>query len=201
MVISPRRNKDSFSDIVVLLDIDDTIVGLCEAWCKWLNDTHGTSTKIDDITEWDISKFFPTLTKEQVFAPLHREDFWHHVKPKENAIEYVKKLIDDGFNVYLCTSTDYRNLKPKYEYVIQKYFPFIKWQKVIVSYDKAMIKADFLVDDGVHNLENGSYIKILISAPHNKQYDAEKNGMVRVVDMKDAYSKIHKYASGMVKQK
>ena len=69
-MISPRRNKDSFSDIVVLLDMDDTIVGLCEAWCKRLNDTHGTSTKIDDITEWDISKFFPTLTREQVFARM-----------------------------------------------------------------------------------------------------------------------------------
>ena len=30
-----------------------------------------------------------------------------------------KKLIDKGFNVYLCTSTDYRNIKVKFEKIIE----------------------------------------------------------------------------------
>ena len=37
-----------------------------------------------------------------------------------------------------------------------------------------------LVDDGIHNLERGDYIKLLMSTPHNKSYDAEANGMIRV---------------------
>lgn len=201
MIISPRRNKNSYSDITILVDMDDTIVDLLGAWCYWLNQKYGTHVSVDEVTDWDISKFFPTLTKAEVFEPLHNENFWYYVEPKSKAVEYVKKFIDDGFNVYLCTSTDYRNVKPKYERVILNYFPYIHWQKVIVAYDKAMIKADFLIDDGVHNLENGKYIKVLMTAPHNRKYDAEGNGMIRVSDMEDAYNKIHEIADGMVKRK
>ena len=37
-----------------------------------------------------------------------------------------------------------------------------------------------LIDDGIHNLEGGNYRKILFTAPHNRFYDAEANGMTRV---------------------
>ena len=37
-----------------------------------------------------------------------------------------------------------------------------------------------LIDDGIHNLEGGDYRKILFTAPHNRFYDAEANGMTRV---------------------
>lgn len=200
MIISPRRNKNSYSDVTVLIDIDDTIAGLCDAWCDWLNKKYGTTTTPEDITEWKIEKFYPTLTADQVFSPFHDEDFWNSVKPKDNAVEYVEKLINDGFDVYLCTSTNYLFIKQKFESVIKRYFPFIKWEKVIVSYNKAMIRADFLVDDGVHNLESFRGFKFLISRPHNKQYDAEKNFMIRVNDMKEAYLKIRDIADGMVKR-
>lgn len=116
------------------------------------------------------------------------------MEPKPGAAEYVKKLIDDGFKVYLCTSTDYRNVKPKYEAVIARYFPFIGWKKVIVAHEKQMIKADFMVDDGPHNLEGGDYVKILMSAPHNQKYNAEENGMYRVNNWEDIYKLIKRMA-------
>lgn len=37
-----------------------------------------------------------------------------------------------------------------------------------------------LIDDGIHNLEGGDYKKILFTAAHNRNYDAEANGMIRV---------------------
>ena len=173
----------------ILIDIDDTIENLCETWIDWLNKQYGTSVKYEEITEWDISRFFPSLTKEQVFEPLHNPEIWEWVKPKPGAVEYVKKFIDDGFNVYLCTATDYRNIKPKFESVVQKYFPYISWNQVIVTSCKQMIKADILIDDGVHNLENGDYAKILVSAPHNADYNAEQNGVVRANSWEDIYNK------------
>lgn len=175
----------------VLIDIDDTIENLCETWVDWLNRQYGTSVTYDEISEWDMSKFFPALTKEQVYAPLHNPMFWDYVKPKEGAVEYVKKLIDEGYDVYFCTTTDYRNVRPKFESVIQRYFPYIKWSQVIIASNKQMINADVLVDDGVHNLENGRYIKILVSASHNLNYDAESNGMYRANTWEEIYSLIH----------
>ena len=131
--------KKTFSDITILIDIDDTIEDLLAAWCKWLNDLYGLNVKPDEVTDWDVAKFFPTLTKEQVFEPLHTDHFWKTVEPKDEAVKYVKQLIDDGFNVYLCTTTDYRNVKPKYEYIILKHFPFISWRQVIVAGRKQLM--------------------------------------------------------------
>ena len=190
--------KKTFSDITILIDIDDTVEDLLGAWCKCLNEKYNLSVHPEEVTDWDIAKFFPTLTKEQVFEPLHTEHFWKTVEPKDEAVKYVKQLIDDGFNVYLCTTTDYRNVKPKFEYIIMKHFPFISWQQVIVAGRKQMIKADFLIDDGVHNQEGGDYIKILVSTPHNRGYDAKANGMVRSENWKFTYDTVISLAKKII---
>lgn len=182
--------KRTFSDITILIDIDDTMTDLVAAWCEWLNGLYNLNVNPEEITEWKITKFYPTLTEEQVFEPLHIDRFWETVKPKDESVKYVKQLIDDGFNVYLCTSTDYRNIKPKYENVIMKYFPFISWKQVIVTSRKQMIESDFLIDDGVHNHEGGGYINILVSAPHNREYDAEANGMIRSENWEFTYNTV-----------
>lgn len=192
------KMKESYSDITILVDIDDTIEELLPAWCKWLNDKYILSVKPESITDWEIAKFFPTLTEEQVFEPLHTESFWYTVEPKKDAAKYLKMLIEKGFNVFLCTSTDYRNIKPKYEAIILRYFPFIHWSKVIVSYKKQMIKADFLIDDGVQNQKGGDYIKILVSAPHNQAYNAEQNGMIRADNWSFIYDKIIEISNDMI---
>ena len=183
------------NECTILVDIDDTIEYLCKAWVKWLNKQYGTSVKYEDITEWDISSFFPTLSKDQVFYPLHQPEFWEFVEPMPDAVEYLKKLIDDGFQLYLCTTTDYRNVKPKYEYIIKRYFPYIDWHHIIVTSNKQMVNADILVDDGIHNLEGGKYHGILFTAPHNKNYDAERGGFQRVNNWAEAYNTILEYTT------
>ena len=189
-----RVNADI--EMVILIDIDDTIEYLCRTWCKWLNLKYGTNVKYRNITNWDLSVFFPSLSRDQVYEPLHNANFWKIVPPMLDAIKYIKMLINEGNKVYLCTSTDYRNIRPKFEYVIQKYFPYISWNQVIVAANKQMIRGDILVDDAPHNLENGKYYKILMSAPHNKNYNAEKNGMIRVNSWREIYNTIH-----LIKQK
>ena len=59
-------------------------------------------------------------------------------------------------------------------------FPFLSWDRVIVTRRKQLIRGDVLIDDGIHNLEGGDYTKILFTAPYNRDYDAEANGMIRV---------------------
>lgn len=177
---------------VVLVDVDDVVVDLLSAWLHFLNNKYDIDVRNDEITDWDISKFFPTLTKEQIFEPLYQDEFWKTVKPKYDAVEYVKRLFDEGYDIYFCTSTDYRNIRVKYESIIKKYFPYIKWSHVIVAYRKQMIKADFLIDDSIHNLENGDYNKLLMSMSHNLNYDAKENGMIRVNNWNEIYKEVNK---------
>lgn len=177
----------------ILVDIDDTIENLCEAWCRWLSYLYDLDVDYTDVTDWNMELFFPTLTNEQIFAPLYNEKFWNTVEPKEDAIEYLKKLYEEGYDIYLCTSTDYKIIQMKYEIIIQKYFPFIKWNNVIIAHNKQMIRADFLIDDGVHNLIGGRYKKILYSAPHNENFKTFGTGIKRVNNWEEVYHEIKRH--------
>ena len=190
---SIRTVKKVTNNITVLVDIDDTIEYLSKAWVKALNNEYGTNVDYKKIRGWNISKYFPSLSEEQVFEPLHRDHFWLTVEPMQDAIMYLQKMIIDGFDVYLCTTTDYRNVKAKYEHVIKKHFPFICWDRVIITSSKQMIKADILVDDGEHNLEGGDYLKILFTAPHNKNCNANKQGFIRADNWSEVYKIIRNY--------
>lgn len=174
----------------ILIDVDDTIENLVEEWCKYLNEKYGTSVSHNDISDWDIRQFFPDLTPDQVYEPLHTEDIWYRLSPKDEAVEYVKRLIEDGHDIYLCTSTNYRNVKSKYEGVVQRLFPYIDWERVIVTYNKQMLKADFLIDDYINNLVGGDYKKILMDAPHNRSIDLKGTDIFRAKNWKEIYEYI-----------
>lgn len=181
--------------LTVLVDMDDTIINLLDAWVDRLNRSCGTEVKAEDITQWNIVESFLTLTSEQVYSPLLCDDFWYNVMPKEGASEALQRLINDGHKALIVTSSLYQTLRTKMDVALFGYFPFITWKDVIVTKYKQLIKGDVLVDDGVHNLENGDYFKILMDAPHNRAYNAEANGMRRVFDWGEAYSLITEYAN------
>lgn len=169
----------------ILVDMDDTVEYLLYAWVDRLNEKHDLSVQYSDIQEWDISIAFPTLTREQVFAPLFEDDFWETVKPMPDAAEVLKWAIDEGHEVYIVTASAYQTIKSKMENVLFKHFPFISWENVFIAQNKQMIRGDILIDDAPHNLEGGDYAKLLMTASHNQTYDAYANGMTRVYNWYD----------------
>lgn len=178
------------NDYIVLVDMDDTLVNLLDAWIDALNKKYNIEVNSNEIIDWDISKFFPSLTKHQVFEPLFDSEFWDTVKPKEGAVQYLKQLKDDGYKIYICTSTNYKIIKDKMNKVLFKYFDFLSWSDVIVTYNKQLVNADFLVDDGIHNLIGGKYKGILMDAPHNRNFNECEFGITRVKTWEEIYTLI-----------
>ncbi len=193
----PKTEKEEkpMRHLTILVDMDDVLEHLLSAWILALNERHGLSVQLDDVTDWDVSLSFPTLTKQQVFAPLCRDDFWRTVQPIDGAADTLQKLISDGHTVYIVTSSRYENLQAKMNDALFQYFPFLKWSDVIITMHKQLIRGDVLIDDGVHNLEGGDYFKILMDMPHNRNYNAEKNGMHRVKSWDEIYELITQYAA------
>jgi 5'(3')-deoxyribonucleotidase len=66
--------------------------------------------------------------------------------------------------------------------------------QLIITFHKQLLQGDVLIDDGVHNLEGGSYTKVLMTAPHNRSYDAEANGMIRVNNWSEAIAVVDRLA-------
>lgn len=74
----------------ILIDMDDTIEHLLTTWVDCLNARYGTSVKQEDVTQWDLQLAFPSLTKEQIHAPLEEDEFWMQVKPMDGASEAIQ---------------------------------------------------------------------------------------------------------------
>ena len=179
-------------ETIILVDMDDVMIDLVGHWAEALNKKYGTNVSPQDITDWQITRFFPNITPEQVYEPLTKKDFWKNIKPIEQAQQYLKMLRNEGYQIYVCTSTNWKNVKFKVKYVLNKYFDFISWKNVIITAHKQMIKADFLIDDGVHNLRGGDYKKLLFSKPHNKSVDTNNTDtdIVRVNNWMEVYNYI-----------
>lgn len=90
--------------LTILVDMDDTLENLCEVWVDYLNEIYGTNVRLTDVTQWDMTKIFPTLNRNEIFDVLTEETLWERVRPLTGAVEYLKKLMDDGHKIIVVTS-------------------------------------------------------------------------------------------------
>lgn len=176
-------NKDT---PVIGADLDDVLWGLLEAWLDRYNDVADDNIAPSDIKSWDIAQYIKNGTREMLFYILEQDDFWDTVQPIPDSQVYLKKLIDDGYDVNIVTASSYKVLKPKMNRFYEL-FPFIKNKQVIVTERKQMIDLDVLIDDNPANLCDSSYIKVLFDAPHNQWCNEHEIGAVRLSNWKDVY--------------
>ena len=174
--------------------MDDTLENLCETWVEFLNETHGTTVHKDDIHDWDMSKAFPTIENQQVYDPLFNENMWKRVTPLPGAVEYLKRLIDDGHKVVIVTASHQNTVAMKLNHVLFRCFPSLTTSDVIITSQKQLVRGDVLVDDAPHNHIGGQYLKILMDSPHNREFDAQRFGMVRVYSWLEVYDTIRQFA-------
>ena len=168
--------------MTILVDMDDTLEQLLPAWIRAVNEKYGRNVTCEDILSWDVSAAYPGLTREQVYSVTFEPGFWKTIKPMPGAADALQRFMNAGHEVYVVTATFQDSVAEKMNDLLFRYFPFLSWDQVIITSRKQMIRGDVLIDDGIHNLEGGAYTKLLMTAPHNKSYDAEANGMIRVHD-------------------
>lgn len=166
--------------MIILVDMDDTIEQLLEAWLRAVNERYGRSVRYEDVHDWDIALAYPGLTWDQVYGIPMETGFWRTVDPIPGAAEALQRLMAAGHEVYIVTATECDSVPEKMNDLLFRYFPFLSWRQVIITSNKQLIRGDVLIDDGPHNLEGGAYRKILMTAAHNRGYDAEAHGMIRV---------------------
>lgn len=177
--------------MTILVDMDEVLERMIDTWVSWLNAKFGTTVKYDDITKWDIEQFFPGVPETEVYAPLRCDEFWDDIKPRDGAVNAIRRLIDRGHEVYVLTNSHYKSLASKMENVLFKYFPFLTWDNVIIAANKQMVWGDILVDDALHNLIGGHYFKILMDAPYNRSVNDREYDLHRAYNWDDVMDYIN----------
>jgi 5'(3')-deoxyribonucleotidase len=165
-------------DFVILLDMDDVLINLKKHWVDALNKQYNRNINCDDIKSWNLLDYYTDITEEQLYAPLADIEVWSSMTAKEGAQEYVKKLTDKGYDIYILTAAHSYSIPFRYT-LIEKMFPSIDSKHIITCYNKAMVKGDVLIDDNPLNLIGGTYKSILMDASHNRDFDNRQHNIPR----------------------
>lgn len=155
-----------------LVDIDDTISNFGEVLIRELNNIYNTSFTKEDMNNWEWLKD----NFKNPWIPTESKEFWDKVSIDKDAINCLEKLVQKDEEVYLVTASFPNDMlgykiRKTLENFNQKY---INEKNVIVCYDKSLIKGDFRIDDGIHNLYSES-LNILLTQPWNKNFNERKS--------------------------
>lgn len=178
----------------IIVDIDNTIGDLSKAWTDRLNIEHDLDAFPSKLTSYNMMAAYPSLTRNEVYAPLSDTGFWRTVEPVFGAVDALDHL-NDRHDIYLCTASNYKSLERKYEDFVQKWFPFIDWSQIIICEDKWLIRGDIFIDDYPLNLQFNHHAlrKFLFDQPYNRRDvcpPGELRGLFRVYGWEEIVRRI-----------
>lgn len=137
---------------LVLVDLDNTLVNMVEVWLEKYNLRSGESVSMDDITDYDVTKF--VKQPELLNNLLEESDFFYDLEPMPGAVEYFNKLIESGLDIVIVTQPprkcDYA-IRDKKRWM-EKYFPDFNLANMIFCHRKNLIHGDILFDDKMAHL-------------------------------------------------
>lgn len=156
---------------VFVTDMDDVLVDLLSAWTDTLNNQYNLSVDPSSIKEWRMEKSYPTLNSEQLYGPLFTNELWQKVKPKEGAVQGLRQLCEEGYDIYVATASHYNSMPIKITEALFKYFDFLSYKNIIMCHNKQLLQCDYIVDDNIDNLRDHRAITFLMDAPYNRNVD------------------------------
>ncbi len=134
--------------------------------------------------------FGETLTKEQLNGKTEDEafpalrthvnttGFFRNTPLIENCQRIVQRL-NDHFEVYIVSAAmEFPNSLVEKQAWLNEHFPFISWKQMVFCGSKAIIRADYMIDDHFKNLDYFIGETILFTQPHNALTDAGKHQRV-----------------------
>lgn len=171
----------------LLVDLDDTMEDLIPRLVSALNYKFSKEYTSSDITEWDLSKFYPGITNEDLIEAMSRSDFWELIDEKPQACEFIYKLKRDGHDIKVVTASHYSVLEKKMDLMFFRLFPFLTWDDVIITKDKRRVTGDVLIDDNPNFLNGFNGIRLLMDASHNRSHVVDSINTIRVHDWHEIY--------------
>ena len=169
--------------MVVGIDLDNIVVNTTETVLNYLAQRGAPELTLGDIKGYWLEKSFPpeySLLVKEAFESKH---MWKQVRLIDGAYTYIKKLYEDGHEIWFVTSSLPENLDKKIKHLTRNldFFPdgYI-WRHTINIHKKQMLKLDCLIDDCYDNLVGSrDYWSICYKYPWNYE-DCDKDNRMNM---------------------
>lgn len=159
----------NMNNFIICCDIDNCLNNLTEQMLYTYNKKYEADYDINNLTSYNLDDCFPLEESQKMRAMFLEKELWDNLKPLEGSVWGIQSLINEGYKVYMATSTHHINFPWKVE-LIKKQFPFFDAKNIICIHDKSLLKCDVLVEDCYSNLTRSMAERILIDYPWNQKY-------------------------------
>ena len=153
--------------VTLLIDQDDVLAEYIKGVTEAYNKKYKTDISPEECNNWNLH----TVFGEEVETVMHEPELFRHLEPTQDALEVFTRLYHSGlFEMYIVTAAQPCSVEAKHEW-IKEHLPFFPEERVIVCRRKYMIKGDYLLDDGMHNIEDfakAGGTPIVFERSHNK---------------------------------
>lgn len=156
----------------IALDFDETLFPTMEKVLEIYNRRHNTNVGLSNITEYNLYENFSAGVADELLDLFIDKNVYENLQPYKGAARTIKTLIECGYEIYVATSTDVRNLEWK-EQLLQKHFPFIPKGNLIRINNKSLLNVDILIDDKIDNLKSIFADRICFNQPWNQDTDTD----------------------------
>ena len=137
--------------MIILSDLDSIIADLLPTWLGLYNAEYADDLVIGDLHAWATHRYVKTECDEKIYEYLRRPGLFRNLPPLPGAVEGVKALADRGHDVYIVTAAPDGSATEKIDWC-KEHLPFLDSRRVIVVYDKWLVRGDVLIDDSPSNL-------------------------------------------------
>ena len=131
------------------IDLDDTLNNLCDVWLEHYNRDYKENLKKEDIKSWNIASY--TKIGDRIYDYLLYPNFFQSLGIQPQAKE-VTEWLSQYFELYIVTAYHPATCYDKSKWV-EKNLPHIPSRNIIFCNNKGLVHTDFLLDDGLHNIE------------------------------------------------
>ncbi|WP_413072363.1 MULTISPECIES: 5' nucleotidase, NT5C type [unclassified Shouchella] len=150
----------------IAIDMDEVMADFNKKHLALFNADYGEALTVEDLHGKKLRELRPNLVNE-IRGYLKDPGYFRDLEVIQDAQEVIKEL-HETYEVYIATAAMHfpSSFTAKYEW-LQEHFPFLNDQHFVFCGDKSVIKADYLIDDNVYQLERFTGKGILYTAPHN----------------------------------
>jgi len=156
----------------IAIDFDSVLFPTMEKVIELYNNNYNTNIEVSQITAYNLYDDFPTNVADELIELFTDKSVYDNLQPYKGAIRAVKTLVEQGHEVYVATASSTKNMEWK-EQLLQKHFPFIPKNNVILIHNKALLNIDVLVDDNLEHLKATFAHRVCFNQPWNVDEDTD----------------------------
>ena len=175
------------------IDLDGTVVDSPMQVVNYVNERLGLNLTIDDFKTYSMEDALPEQYKWIIDSAFRDPLMWKKVSLIDGAHDTIKRLYDEGHEIYFVTSSLPLNLAKKIKHLTRNLEFFPKdyvWKHTINTQNKQLLRLNVMIDDALFNLTGDrEYYSLCIDMPYN-QTDEMIPNFTRVKDWSEVYDRI-----------